>query len=130
MGRASMPVGHRAEHPSLKIGTHHSLSAVVSHRTKVSAKELSTDSSAQSATIFEGMMIVEASVNARPEHLVKQVTRVLERVRVNAIAEREAVYDNVNLAGFEAVSDQAGDRSRDATVRSGIFGMAWSAAQR
>jgi hypothetical protein len=96
----------------------------------VSAKELPADSSAQPSTIFKRMTIVEASVNARPEHLPKQVTGVLERVRVNAIAECQTVYHHVNLAGFEVVSDQAGDSSCDATMRSGIFGMAWSAAQR
>jgi len=75
-------------------------------------------------------MIVEASIDACPEHLFEQVIRVLERVRVDAVAERETIYNNANFACVEVVPDQARDRSSDATVCRGIFGMAGSGAQR
>jgi predicted nucleic acid-binding protein len=68
-------------------------------------------------------MIVEPCIDARPEHLVKQVMRVLERMHVNAIAEGEAICDDVYLVRSKVVSDQVGDCPRNASVCGRILGM-------
>ena len=51
-------------------------------------------------------------------------SRVSSKVCVYAVAEGEAVHDDVYVPGPEVVSDQARDHPRHATVGGGIFGMA------
>lgn len=75
-------------------------------------------------------MIVEPCIDARPEHLIKQVTRVLEHMRVNAVVEGEAIGDDVYLVRSKVVSDQVGDCPRNASVRGRILGMCRSVPKR
>ena len=65
--------------------------------TEAFPKKLPADASAQGATIFERMAIGETSVDSGPEDLFEQVTSIIERVRVNAVAEGETVCDDVYL---------------------------------
>src|ERR1700757_2413423 len=75
------------------------------------------------------MMIMEPRIDTCPEHLVKQVMRVLEHVGVNAVAKGKAIGDDVYLRCSKVVSDQVGDCPRNASVRSRILGMGWSSTQ-
>jgi hypothetical protein len=100
----------------------------LSDRTEVPPEELPADSSAKGATVFERMAIVKTSVDARPKDLFEQVTRVVEGVRMNTIAEGQAVYNDVHLARPKVIPDQAGNYPRNAPVRRRIFRVARSGA--
>ena len=79
---------------------------------------------------FQGMIEVEARIHARPEDLVHQVARVFKHVLMNAIGEREAIGDDVDLGGAKEVRDQRGRSAGQAAVRRRVFGMVGSRSQR
>src|SRR6266481_4442627 len=56
-------------------------------RSKVLSKELLADSSAHRPAVFEGMLIVETSVDSRPEDLLEPVSCIIEGMRVDPVAE-------------------------------------------
>ena len=67
------------------------------------------------------MLIVESSVDARPEDFIEQVAGVLEGV--GAVG-GQTVSDHMDLPSPKVARDQMRDRARHTAVSSWVFGMA------
>ena len=78
-------------------------------RSKVTSKQCVSDRGAKLLPILQRVVVVEAGINPCPEDFVDQIAGILERVRVDAVLERETVRYQVNFGSAKVARQQYGD---------------------